>query len=263
MAGICSMARYSAPLACEIAASQSRAVLVSSSARSRSRSPAAFPLRPRAAPHRCARHRAAIPDCGGTPRHQLQRGACGGPVHRHDLRRWPERKADAGAARYPGRASHPRDLFRHRQKCRARIRRSCSGPRARATKSPITAGRILLSAKCRTTGCGREMQKTDDAIRAAIGKRPVLMRPPYGSITARQKKWIHAEFGYRTILWDVDPLDWKRPGPARRDQSHREGNARRVDRSVARYPSRDDQGDAGDIRSACRRRDSSSSPSQN
>ena len=40
------------------------------------------------------------------------------------------------------------------------------------------------------------------------------MRPPYGSITARQKKWIHDEFGYTIILWDVDPLDWKNPGPA-------------------------------------------------
>jgi peptidoglycan-N-acetylglucosamine deacetylase len=59
-----------------------------------------------------------------------------------------------------------------------------------------------------------ELQKTDDATRAAIGVRPVLMRPPYGSITARQKQWIHSEFGYRTILWDVDPLDWKRPGPS-------------------------------------------------
>ena len=59
-----------------------------------------------------------------------------------------------------------------------------------------------------------ELQKTDDAIKAAIGTRPVLMRPPYGSITARQKQWIHEEFGYRTILWDVDPLDWKRPGPS-------------------------------------------------
>jgi peptidoglycan/xylan/chitin deacetylase (PgdA/CDA1 family) len=59
-----------------------------------------------------------------------------------------------------------------------------------------------------------ELQKTDDAIRAAIGVRPILMRPPYGSITARQKKWINSEFGYRIILWDVDPLDWKRPGPA-------------------------------------------------
>jgi peptidoglycan/xylan/chitin deacetylase (PgdA/CDA1 family) len=60
----------------------------------------------------------------------------------------------------------------------------------------------------------RELQKTDDAIAAAIGKRPTLMRPPYGSLTARQKKWIHEEFGYRIIIWDVDPLDWKRPGPS-------------------------------------------------
>ncbi len=59
----------------------------------------------------------------------------------------------------------------------------------------------------------RELQKTDDAIKAAIGTRPTLLRPPYGSITARQKSWINSEFGYRTIIWDVDPLDWKRPGP--------------------------------------------------
>ena len=60
----------------------------------------------------------------------------------------------------------------------------------------------------------RELQKTDDAIAAAIGKRPTLLRPPYGSITARQNQWIHQEFGYRIIIWDVDPLDWKRPGPS-------------------------------------------------
>jgi peptidoglycan/xylan/chitin deacetylase (PgdA/CDA1 family) len=59
-----------------------------------------------------------------------------------------------------------------------------------------------------------ELRKTDDAIRAALGGGPVLMRPPYGSITARQKRWINQEFGYRIILWDVDPLDWKRPGPS-------------------------------------------------
>jgi peptidoglycan/xylan/chitin deacetylase (PgdA/CDA1 family) len=58
------------------------------------------------------------------------------------------------------------------------------------------------------------MRKTDDAIAAAIGTRATLMRPPYGSITSRQKSWIHQDFGYRCIIWDVDPLDWKRPGPA-------------------------------------------------
>ena len=60
----------------------------------------------------------------------------------------------------------------------------------------------------------REVQKTDDAIFAAIGKRSTLLRPPYGSITARQKRWLHDDLGYRIIIWDVDPLDWKRPGPS-------------------------------------------------
>ena len=58
-----------------------------------------------------------------------------------------------------------------------------------------------------------QMQKTDDAIEAAAGKRTTLMRPPYGSIMPRQKQWIHEAFGYRTIIWDVDPFDWRRPGP--------------------------------------------------
>ncbi len=58
----------------------------------------------------------------------------------------------------------------------------------------------------------QQLKKTDDAIKAATGLRPTLMRPPYGSITTRQKRWFHEEFGYSTILWDVDPLDWRRPG---------------------------------------------------
>ena len=59
-----------------------------------------------------------------------------------------------------------------------------------------------------------ELRKTDDLIKATIGVRPTNMRPPYGSITPRQKGWIHDEFGYRVIIWDVDPFDWKRPGSA-------------------------------------------------
>lgn len=59
-----------------------------------------------------------------------------------------------------------------------------------------------------------QLRRTDDAIKSAAGMRPTLLRPPYGSITAREKHWIHDEFGYQVILWDVDPNDWKRPGPA-------------------------------------------------
>ncbi|HJT81090.1 MAG TPA: polysaccharide deacetylase family protein [Chthoniobacterales bacterium] len=60
----------------------------------------------------------------------------------------------------------------------------------------------------------KQLRQTDDVIKKATGKRPTLMRPPYGSITNRQRQWIHDEFGYQIILWDVDPLDWKRPGAA-------------------------------------------------
>jgi peptidoglycan/xylan/chitin deacetylase (PgdA/CDA1 family) len=62
-------------------------------------------------------------------------------------------------------------------------------------------------------GVRREMRQTDDLIKNAIGSRPTLMRPPYGSLSERQKRLIHNEFGYQIIIWDVDPLDWKRPGP--------------------------------------------------
>jgi peptidoglycan/xylan/chitin deacetylase (PgdA/CDA1 family) len=61
-------------------------------------------------------------------------------------------------------------------------------------------------------GVRRELRRTDDAIKNAAGIRPTLMRPPYGSITGHEKRWIHDEFGYQVILWDVDPLDWRRPG---------------------------------------------------
>jgi peptidoglycan/xylan/chitin deacetylase (PgdA/CDA1 family) len=69
-------------------------------------------------------------------------------------------------------------------------------------------------AKMSQEGVRSQLQRTDDEIKSATGKRPTLFRPPYGSITEHEKKWIHDEFGYDIILWDVDPLDWKRPGPA-------------------------------------------------
>jgi len=54
-----------------------------------------------------------------------------------------------------------------------------------------------------------EIQKTQDAIVQATGVTPKLMRPPYGAFTARQRAWAYGNWGYKCILWDVDPLDWK------------------------------------------------------
>ena len=54
-----------------------------------------------------------------------------------------------------------------------------------------------------------ELRRTHDAIVNACGVRPLVFRPPYGSITPAQKEWIAAEFGYPTIMWSVYPNDWK------------------------------------------------------
>ncbi len=59
-----------------------------------------------------------------------------------------------------------------------------------------------------------ELTKCRDAVARAAGVQPRTMRPPYGALLQRQREWIHAELRYPTIMWSVDPLDWKRPGPS-------------------------------------------------
>ncbi len=59
-----------------------------------------------------------------------------------------------------------------------------------------------------------EIRRTDDAIERATGSRPRTLRPPYGALTSSQRAAVYQDFGYPTIMWSVDPLDWKRPGSA-------------------------------------------------
>ena len=54
-----------------------------------------------------------------------------------------------------------------------------------------------------------QLQKTHDAIVNETGVTPKLMRPPYGAFTPTQRAWANGKWGYKIILWDVDPLDWK------------------------------------------------------
>ena len=58
----------------------------------------------------------------------------------------------------------------------------------------------------------KELADSRDAITAATGTAPKLWRPPYGATNAILQNWIKAEFGYPTIMWSVDPLDWKGKG---------------------------------------------------
>jgi peptidoglycan/xylan/chitin deacetylase (PgdA/CDA1 family) len=67
-------------------------------------------------------------------------------------------------------------------------------------------------AKLSDEGVRNQLQRTEDIIWQTTGIRPKLMRPPYGELTKRQCQWVNHDFGYKVILWDVDPLDWKRPG---------------------------------------------------
>ena len=59
-----------------------------------------------------------------------------------------------------------------------------------------------------------ELKKSEEAVHEVAGVRPHLMRPPYGAVNSRIKDLMFTEFGYTTIMWSVDPQDWRRPGVA-------------------------------------------------
>lgn len=62
-----------------------------------------------------------------------------------------------------------------------------------------------------------EVDRTRQAIVQAAGdlffldKDVRYLRPPYGSTDANTRQYA-ANLGYATVLWDVDPQDWRRPG---------------------------------------------------
>jgi peptidoglycan/xylan/chitin deacetylase (PgdA/CDA1 family) len=58
-------------------------------------------------------------------------------------------------------------------------------------------------------GFTAQIEKTNAAIRAAIGHDPVLIRPPYGATNAKLNHLFEDKYGMKVILWSVDPLDWK------------------------------------------------------
>ena len=60
-----------------------------------------------------------------------------------------------------------------------------------------------------------QLDKTREAVFQATGVTMKLLRPPYGALSEPQRRKAYADFGYRTILWDVDPEDWKYRDAAR------------------------------------------------
>ena len=55
----------------------------------------------------------------------------------------------------------------------------------------------------------QEVRDCEAAIVAATGIKPRTFRPPGGYINDRCKLWLKDDFGYSTIMWAVDPQDWK------------------------------------------------------
>lgn len=59
----------------------------------------------------------------------------------------------------------------------------------------------------------KEINTCSDKIEAVTGKRPNLMRPPYGDYNDKVVSTARG-VGHYTIQWDVDSLDWKDLSPS-------------------------------------------------
>jgi peptidoglycan/xylan/chitin deacetylase (PgdA/CDA1 family) len=65
----------------------------------------------------------------------------------------------------------------------------------------------------RAGGVAAQLSETSRAIERAAGYRPCIFRPPFGSYDASVVGAALAQ-GMTTVVWDVDPRDWARPGTA-------------------------------------------------
>ena len=59
-----------------------------------------------------------------------------------------------------------------------------------------------------------DLKETNRAISAVIGRRPRLMRPPYGARNHRVDA-VARQLRMPEILWNVDTLDWRYPDSSR------------------------------------------------
>ncbi len=60
-------------------------------------------------------------------------------------------------------------------------------------------------------GASSQLRDTNAAIRRATGFTPCLFRPPYGSTGSDLVRRVRAQ-GMTSVLWSVDPNDWRTPG---------------------------------------------------
>ena len=61
-------------------------------------------------------------------------------------------------------------------------------------------------------GVLREIDRTQQVVWDTVGAVPVTMRPPYGAFSTRQMHMLFDQRNLSTVVWSVDPQDWRRPG---------------------------------------------------
>jgi peptidoglycan/xylan/chitin deacetylase (PgdA/CDA1 family) len=54
-----------------------------------------------------------------------------------------------------------------------------------------------------------ELRRTHETVLEVAGVRMTNLRPPYGAFNDRVRQVAFDGHGYDTIMWSVDPLDWK------------------------------------------------------
>lgn len=57
-----------------------------------------------------------------------------------------------------------------------------------------------------------EISRTQNVLADASGVVPRVMRPPYGATNKALIEKMYSTYGMATVLWDVDTLDWRKPG---------------------------------------------------
>ena len=70
-----------------------------------------------------------------------------------------------------------------------------------------------------------ELRRTHETVLDVAGVRMTNLRPPYGAFNDRVRQVAFEGHGYDTIMWSVDPLDWKHRNSARVTRELVEGAA--------------------------------------
>lgn len=53
----------------------------------------------------------------------------------------------------------------------------------------------------------QEVTDTEEAIYSITGKRPAIVRPPYGSVSKEELELLNSS-GCKVVIWSIDTLDW-------------------------------------------------------